>query len=131
MKKVLSVICVILSAPTYAQKITTDDVMKKVSTGKPYTFVMLKTGKALPGDKDTVQKMQMEHLVNLFQMEQDGKISIFGPISNNEVFRGIIIFNSADTNYVKQELNADPYVQAGYMAYDLYPWFSIPGQKLP
>lgn len=115
----------------YEQQITADTVMKEVAKGKPYTLVLLKTGIPLPNDEKLVNKMQMDHLVHLFQMQKDGKISIFGPVTNNPTFIGIVIFNSTNEGYIRKELNDDAYVKDGYINPELYGWFSIPGQKLP
>ena len=114
-----------------AQKLTIDSVMHKVSKGKPFLLVFLKTGKPLPKDQAVVSKMQADHLVHLFQLERDGKISVFGPVSNDtSMIRGIIIFNSPDPEVARKDLDADPYIRQGYLEYELYNWFSIPGQKL-
>lgn len=43
---------------------------------------------------------------------------------------GIIVFNSTDKDFIKKELNNDPYIRAGYLKYDLLEWFSIPGQRI-
>ena len=111
-------------------KLSVDSVMAKVAKGKPYTLVFLKAGKNIPTKSQSAQQMQVNHLVNLFQMEQEGKISIFGPVTNDPKLRGIIVFNSTDKEYIKTELNNDPYIKAGYLKYELLDWFSIPGQRL-
>lgn len=122
---------IITALPSRAQNMTQEEVMKKIGTGKQYTFVMLKSGKAPSGTPEEIQKKQMDHLIHLFQMEKDGKISVFGPFTNDTALRGIIIFNTADTADVSRLLHEDPYIREGNMTYQLYNWFSIPGQKLP
>jgi uncharacterized protein YciI len=112
-------------------KMTNEEIMAKVSTGRPFTLVILKKGATVPTDMALVGKLQMEHLANLFQMEKEGKISVFGPVNNDEKLQGIIIFNSTDKELIKKELSQDPFIKAGYMAFDLFEWFSIPGQKIP
>ena len=110
--------------------LTPDSVMARVAKGKPYTLVFLKSGKRIPTKTQEAQQMQIAHLTNLFSLEQQGKISIFGPIVNDIKLRGIIVFNSTDREYIKRELENDPYIKAGYLKYQLLDWFSIPGQKL-
>lgn len=114
----------------YSQKLTGDSVMARVAKGKPYTLVFLKSGKAIPKKSQSAQQMQIDHLTNLFTMEQEGKISIFGPVINDPKLRGIIVFNSTNRESIIDELNKDPYIKAGYLKYELLDWFSIPGQKL-
>ena len=104
--------------------------MAKVAKGKLYTLVFLKAGKKIPTKSEMAQQMQIDHLTNLFTMEQEGKISIFGPVVNDEKLRGIIVFNSTDKEYIKKELNNDPYIKGGYLKYELLDWFSIPGQRI-
>jgi uncharacterized protein YciI len=115
-----------------AQSITFDSVMQKVSKGKPFVLTLLVAGKALPRDQALVSKLQADHLVHLFQLEKDGKISIFGPVTDPDAqLRGIIIFNFTDLEKVKAELETDPYIKEGYLKYELYNWFTIPGQSIP
>ena len=120
----------ILSANAQS-KLTVDSVMAKVAKGKMYTLVFLKSGKKIPTKNEAAQQMQVNHLVNLFNMEQEGKISIFGPVMNDTKLRGIIVFNSTDKEYIKRELGNDPYIKAGYLKFELLDWFSIPGQRIP
>jgi uncharacterized protein YciI len=73
----------------------------------------------------------MGHLTHLFTLEQEGHISIFGPILNHPRSKGIVIFNTTDKEKITRLMAEDPYVKAGYFTYELLDWFSIPGQKLP
>jgi hypothetical protein len=133
MKKKIIIIILLLCGilPAYSQnKLRPDTVMARVARGKPYTLVLLKSGKRIPTKTEAAQQMQIDHLTNLFTMEQEGKISIFGPVINEPKLREIIVFNSTDEEYIKKELGNDPYIKGGYLKYDLLNWFSIPGQKL-
>ena len=122
----------IIGTNSYAQQITFDSVMQKVSKGRPFVLVLLKTGKALPADKAVVEKLHADHLVRLFQLEKEKKISIFGPVINDTTaVRGIIIFNDPDLQKARNELETDPYIKQGYLRFELYSWFSIPGQSIP
>ena len=134
MKKKFIVTAVLFCAlfPAFSQnRLTGDSVMAKIAKGKLYTLVFLKSGKKIPTKSQEAQQMQINHLINLFTMEQAGKISIFGPVTNDPKLRGIIVFNSTDQEYIKRELDNDPYIRSGYLKYELMNWFSIPGQKLP
>lgn len=115
-----------------AQPVSVDTVMQKVSKGKPYVLVLLYAGKPAPADKAVAENLHLNHLVSLFQMEKDGKISIFGPVTNeSSPLRGIIVFNDPDVEKARKELEADPYIRDGYLKFEAYSWFSIPGQQLP
>src|SRR5437870_5531830 len=113
MKKKMILITLLICGmlPAYSQnKLRPDSVMAMVAKGKPYTLVFLKSGKKVPTKTQAAQQMQIDHLTNLFTMEQEGKIYIFGPIINDPKLRGIIVFNSTDLEYVKRELSNDPYI---------------------
>jgi uncharacterized protein YciI len=112
-------------------EITPEWVMEKVATGKPFTLVLLKAGIPLPADKDEVTRQQMHHLTYLFQLEKEGKISVFGPVINDAVLEGILIFNSTDKKIVSELMDADPHVKAGHLIYEVYDFFTLPGQQIP
>lgn len=125
----MAVIMLFVSYNASAQ-LSQQDIMAKVSKGKPFTLVMLKAG-TVQADTMLLARLQLDHLSHLFNLEKSGQISVFGPINNDKVFQGIIVFNTTDKDDVKKALDADPYIRAGYMSYQLYDWFSIPGQKIP
>lgn len=132
MKKCLILIpCILISFLVRSQsKATVDSVMAKVAKGKIYTLVFLKSGKKIPQKTQAAQQMQIAHLTHLFTLEQQGKISIFGPVTNDPKLRGIIVFNTTNKEKIMEELNNDPYIKAGYLKFELLDWFSIPGQKI-
>ena len=110
--------------------ISPQEIMQKVSKGKPYTLLLLKTGEALPEDETLKKELQMGHLALLFNMEKEGLISVFGPINEGGELEGIIVFNTTDLEEVKSLMSTDPYVKDGFLKYELFQFFSIPGQRL-
>ena len=53
-----------------------EEIMQVVAKGKSYTLLMLKTGPTPPPqDEAEANRLQMEHLAYLFQLEKDGKSS--------------------------------------------------------
>lgn len=109
---------------------TAETIMQKVAGGKPYTLLHLLAGKALPEDENLVNQMQLAHLAHLFTLEEQGNISVYGPVVNNTKLRGIIIFNTNDHESIALLMATDPYIRAGYLRYELFDFFSIPGQQL-
>jgi uncharacterized protein YciI len=77
-------------------RISNEVIMERVSKGKPFTLVFLRTGPKPPKDEQELGGLQMDHLAHLFGLEKAGKISIFGPISNDKEYHGIIVFNTSD-----------------------------------
>ena|SRR5689334_12554658 len=108
-----------------------EEIMQIVAKGKSYTLLMLKKGPTPPPvDEAEANRLQMEHLAYLFQMEKEGKSSVFGPIVGDETLRGIIIFNTANKEEINQWMADDPWIKKGCLNYDLHDLFSIPGQQI-
>jgi uncharacterized protein YciI len=131
MKKILFSVLLLAGFYQGYSQIPVDSVMAKIAKGKMYTLVLLKSGRKIPQKSETAKQMQIEHLTHLFTMEQQGKISIFGPVMNDVKIKGILVFNSVNKDLIKNELANDPYIKAGILKYEFLDWFSIPGQKIP
>lgn len=114
-----------------SEQITPEWIMSKVATGKPFSLVLLKSGLPAPVDKDEATRAQMQHLAYLFKLEQQNDISIFGPVMNDAVLEGILIFNHTDKQKVSALMDGDPHVKAGRLLYEVYDFFTIPGQRIP
>jgi uncharacterized protein YciI len=108
-----------------------EEIMQKVATGKPFTLLLLFAGAPVPDDDALVNQMQLEHLAHLFRLEQEGRSCVYGPISNHGELHGLIVFNTTDRNEIQEWMADDPYIKAGHLKYELYDWFTIPGQKIP
>jgi len=114
-----------------SKKYSEEEIMQKVALGKPLTLLILFAGDPVPDDDRVVNQMQLGHLAHLFTMEDEGKCCIYGPISNHEELHGIIIFNTIDKEEIHKWMAEDPYIKAGHLKYELYDWFTIPGQTIP
>lgn len=130
MKYGFTVLCVCMALGVFAQKVDKEYVGIQVMQGNEYTLLLLKnTGKPFP--KDSIDGWRMQHLIGLFQWHADRKTSVFGPVTEpSSDIAGIIVFNTNDTAKVKTMIEGDPFVRNGIFTYQLYPWFSIPGQTL-
>jgi uncharacterized protein YciI len=113
------------------KKYTAQDIMQKVEKGKAFTLLIFFAGDPVPDDDNLVNQMQLAHLAHLFTMQDEGKCCVFGPISNHEELHGIIIFNTTDREDIHNWMADDPYIKAGHLKYELYDWFTIPGQTIP
>jgi len=114
-----------------SKKYTVEEIMEKVAKGRALTLLILFAGDPVPDDDGLVNQMQLEHLAHLFKLEEEGKSCVYGPISNHEELHGIIIFNTTNKEDIHQWMADDPYIKAGHLKYELYDWFTIPGQKIP
>ena len=117
----------------FAQEtVTVQDVQAELAKAKAYTLVFFTKGsrEEKQDEANAAQAMHMQHLQYLFTLKKNNVLSVFGPLTDNGNVRGILIFNSTDQAEVKKHLDADPYIKAGYMAYEIHPWFGVPGHSL-
>lgn len=98
---------------------------------KQYFFVMLKKGPNRGQDSVTTMKLQEGHMANIGRMAKEGKLVIAGPFGDNGDWRGIFIFDMKTMDEVKKEVDQDPAIQAGRLSYEIHPWWSERGAKLP
>ncbi|MBD0377945.1 MAG: hypothetical protein ICV51_20245 [Flavisolibacter sp.] len=110
---------------------TPEEIMQKVAKGKQFTLLLLRPVAPLPNDPEKINQLQMGNLAHLFRMEEEGKSSLYGPVINNQMLNGIIVFNTINKEDIHQWTSDDPHIKAGYLTYDLYDWFTLPGQKIP
>lgn len=128
----LLLMILVACAHVYAQeKVTVQYIQESISKGKQYTVVFLKANSTYRGDSRVVEENQPKHLEYLFTLKAQGKLPLFGPFSGSGDLRGFCIFNSPDQEEVKQLIDNDPHVKAGYLTYEMHLWFGIPGDRLP
>lgn len=98
---------------------------------REYFFVMLKKGPNRSQDSVTAMKLQEGHMGNITRMAEEGKLAIAGPFGDNGDWRGILILTVKTMEEAKIEVEKDPAVQAGRLIYEIHPWWSARGSKLP
>jgi uncharacterized protein YciI len=111
--------------------VTVDFIKQEIARAKTYYLVFLKLGPAERKDKALLNELQMKHLQHLFKLRALGKLVLQGPLLVDSQLRGIGIFNAASQEEVREYMNADPLVKAGYLTVEIYPWMGLPGDKLP
>ena len=92
---------------------------------------MMKRGPNRGQDSVTAKKLQEGHMANINRMAKEGKLAIAGPFGDNGDWRGIFIFDMKNMEDVKKEVEQDPAIQAGRLAYEIHPWWAGRGSKLP
>jgi len=108
--------------------ITDEQMQQMLSTAKPYTVLILKTGPnwETPGYRDIVR----EHGQRNFELRAQGVLSIVCPISDGSGTTGIGVFN-ASVEETQKIMDDDPGVKAGLFVYELHASRSFPGDSLP
>ena len=119
----------VLFAQSPAAPPSDEQIRREIERGKAYTVAFLRSGDAALPAAEEVQRLQWAHLRNLFTLKAEGLATLSGPFTGPAKgdLRGMVIFNTADEAVVRARLDADPYVRAGLMRYELQPWFGLPG----
>ncbi len=78
-------------------------------------------------DSLSLAKIQEGHMANINKMAESGKLQIAGPFGDDGNWRGIFIFDAATEDEVKELLKDDPAIQSGRLAYEIHPWWTMPG----
>jgi uncharacterized protein len=95
---------------------------------KQYFFVMLVKGPHRDEiDSLSLAKIQEGHMANINKMAESGKLQIAGPFGDDGNWRGIFIFDVATKDEVIDLLKDDPAIQSGRLAYEIHPWWTMPG----
>ncbi len=74
-------------------------------------------------DPKTEDQLQDAHLAHLARLHDDGRLLAAGPVLSGAAgpIRGLIIFRGPPEE-LQECAAADPWVQAGYLEYQFYPW---------
>lgn len=93
---------------------------------KQYYFVMLTKGEKRKEISDTalINDLQKRHLANIDSLANEGKILVAGPFGDDGNWRGIFIFDADTQEEVEAYLNTDPMINAGWLGYEVHPWWT-------
>ncbi len=124
-KNLLFIFFILTCISTFAQQEEKESEEFKL---KQYYFVMLVRGpNANAIDSLSLVKIQEGHMANINKMAESGKLQIAGPFGDDGNWRGIFIFDVATEEEVKELLKDDPAFQSGRLAYEIHPWWTMPG----
>jgi uncharacterized protein len=98
---------------------------------KQYFFVMLMKGPNRNQDSITVEKIQKDHLANIYKLADMKKLAVAGPFLDDSTWRGIFILDVPTMEEAKKLVETDPAVKAGRLKYEIHPWYGAKGSKLP
>lgn len=113
-----------------AETANTTDSSKTIQEGeyelKQYYFVMLTKGDKRTDNYDTayINDLQMKHLANIDSLAAEGKILVAGPFGDDGFWRGIFIFDCPTQEEVEKLLDTDPMISAGWLGYEVHPWWT-------
>lgn len=126
-------ILLVLTGAFKAQAQRTFDVTIADSTYhmKQYWFVLYTKGDGPALDSLTAAKLQAEHLAHQDEQGKRGLIVMAGPFGKNESgWRGMLLYDCDTEDEVRNQLDADPFVRAGRLKYEIRPWYGAVGTRL-
>lgn len=87
---------------------------------------MLRKGdkRGLIKDTTEINRLQTAHLNNIDRLVKDGKILVAGPFGDDSDWRGIFIFDSQKEADIIAQLRLDPMIAAGWLSYEVHPWWT-------
>lgn len=94
-----------------------------------YTLVLLRRPVPAPAlAEDDIDALQAQHLAYRAELRRQGRIVANGPFreQSDVALRGLSIF-ACDLAEARRLTDADPMVQAGWLAYDLFEWWVAAG----
>jgi uncharacterized protein YciI len=98
---------------------------------RTYYIVFLYKGPNRSQDSVTAAEIQKGHLANIERLAEEGKIAIAGPFLDNTDLRGIFIMSVDSMEEAKKLCETDPAIIAGRLRYEIHPWMSARGSRLP
>ncbi len=94
-----------------------------------YTLVLLRRPSPAPNlSEENIDELQAQHLAYRVDLKRQGKIVANGPFreQSDVALRGLSIF-ACDLAEARRLSDADPMVQAGWLAYDVFEWWVAAG----
>ena len=128
MKKIVLLFALLYSISAFSQEKAADKTSE--AQLKEYFFVMLKRGPNRSKDSVTAQNLQKGHMANIQKMADDGHLAIAGPFGDDGDWRGIFIFKTKTLEEAKKLVEQDPMIKAGWLTYEIHPWWTMKGAKL-
>ena len=80
--------------------------------------------------EEKLQEIQKGHLANIEDMAASGDLVLAGPMADDGILRGILIFRTTDMKRVRDLAARDPAIKAGRLGLKLYSW-RVPRGTLP
>lgn len=80
--------------------------------------------------EERLEEIQAGHLENIKSMAASGDLVIAGPMAEDGVLRGILVFRTTDTARLAGMVAKDPAVKAGRLGARLFPW-RVPTGTIP
>ena len=90
---------------------------------KHYVIGFLKAGPVKIQDSVQREELQRKHLKNIMRLAAEGTLIVAGPFLDDQVLRGMFIFNVKTVEEARTIAETDPAVKAGALVLELHPWY--------
>ncbi len=105
----------------------------KANPQAKFEMTTYQLGLALRGPKATTestpesQRLQADHLANIFKLIGSGKLGAAGPCMDGGNLSGVFVFQVGSMEEAKALADSDPFVKAGVLVVELHPWMAAKG----
>ena len=90
---------------------------------KHYVIGFLKAGPVKIQVSVQREELQRKHLKNIMRLAAEGTLIVAGPFLDDQVLRGMFIFNVKTVEEARTIAETDPAVKAGALVLELHPWY--------
>ena len=95
-----------------------------------YVALLHRGPKWTPEETAESRRIQGEHMANIRQMHDAGKLVLAGPFTDDGELRGLFLFQGVTREEAESLAANDPAVKAGRLKIELHPWFSAKGIRV-
>lgn len=106
-------------------------ILARVGRNRWFWLLLLLAGPRRDQDEATADRIQLEHLAHLFELEAAGRLTLFGPVRDAGELRGIGVLTVETIEEAEALMADDPAVVSGRLRAEVHPWFTRPGAALP
>lgn len=99
-------------------------------TLKKYVMCIYTSGPNRSQSQQEAEELQRRHLAHQDSLSDKGLLLVAGPFDGHPEKRGILIFDVGTIEEAEPHVKADPMVQAGRLAFELIPWWTMKGSVI-
>jgi len=111
-----------------SEKNRTPSEMDRLPPMTHYVLGLLRQAPVVPQrTEEEAADLQEAHLAHLRRLRETGELIAVGPVEEEGVLRGILVFRTEDISRARELMKTDPLVGGGYLVLDLYTWFAPAG----
>ena len=107
-----------------------DEQTKDTIIMQKYFIAFLKAGPNRNQEATDLAQLQEQHLAHLTRMYELGFADLSGPFAENEMIKGITIYNTPTKKIADSLASLDPMVKAGRLQIEIHPWWAAKGYSL-